>query len=72
MEKFVNGILEVIKVLVDLYGKVIIIVGGGDFVVVVVKFGFEDKFSYILIGGGVFLEYLEGKVLLGVELVDVI
>jgi phosphoglycerate kinase len=34
------------------------------------KFGLEDKISYISTGGGAFLEYLEGKVLPAVEMLE--
>lgn len=33
-------------------------------------FGIVDKIFYILIGGGVFLEFVEGKVLLVVEILE--
>jgi phosphoglycerate kinase len=43
------------------------LVGGGDSVAAIRKFGMEKKVSYISTGGGAMLEYLEGKKLPGVE-----
>ena len=39
------------------------IAGGGDTVSAIDKFGVEDRISYISTGGGAFLEFLEGKTL---------
>ena len=46
------------------------IAGGGDTIAAVDKFGIEEKISYISTGGGAFLEYLEGKVLPAVEILE--
>jgi len=44
--------------------------GGGDTLAAIDKFGIADKVSYISTGGGAFLEYVEGKTLPAVAILE--
>ena len=46
------------------------IAGGGDTLAAVDKYGLQNQISYISTGGGAFLEYLEGKTLPAVEMLE--
>lgn len=46
------------------------IAGGGDTLAAIDKYGVADKISYISTGGGAFLEFVEGKVLPAVEVLE--
>ncbi len=46
------------------------IIGGGDSAAAAIQMGYEHAFSHISTGGGASLEYLEGKLLPGVECID--
>ena len=67
MEKFEKGTKEIGEAVCFATNKgAFSLVGGGDSVAAVKKFGFADRVSYISTGGGAMLEYLEGKPLPGV------
>ncbi|PZP23277.1 MULTISPECIES: phosphoglycerate kinase [Pseudomonas] len=46
------------------------IAGGGDTLAAIDKYGVAEKISYISTGGGAFLEFVEGKVLPAVEILE--
>jgi phosphoglycerate kinase len=46
------------------------IAGGGDTLAAIAKYGIADQVGYISTGGGAFLEFLEGKVLPAVEILE--
>lgn len=67
--EFFNVVINVVvKVVVDFFkvGSFVLVVGGGDIVVVFNGVGVVEDFIYIFIVGGVFFEWMEGKILSGV------
>lgn len=50
--------------------KAFSIAGGGDTLAAIAKYGVADQISYISTGGGAFLEFLEGKKLPAVEILE--
>jgi len=50
--------------------KAFSIAGGGDTLAAIAKFGIADRISYISTGGGAFLEFLEGRTLPAVEVLE--
>jgi len=46
------------------------IAGGGDTLAAIAKFGVADRISYISTAGGAFLEFLEGKTLPAIEILE--
>ncbi len=46
------------------------VAGGGETLAAIDKFGIKDKISYVSTGGGAFLEYLEGKTLPAVAILE--
>ena len=62
-----KGTIAVAKALAETDATTII--GGGDSAAAVMQLGFADKMSHISTSGGASLEYLEGKVLPGVDVI---
>ncbi len=50
--------------------KAFTLAGGGDTIAAIQKYGIYDKVSYISTAGGAFLEYLEGKILPAVAILE--
>ena len=68
MEKFENGSRVVAEAIVEGTKKgAFSLIGGGDSVACINKFGLADDVSYISTAGGALLEYLEGKDLPGIK-----
>ena len=67
IDKFATGSKEVAQAIAEATKNgAYSLIGGGDSVACINKFGLADRVSYVSTGGGALLEYMEGKELPGV------
>ncbi len=68
IEKYQQATKEILKFLTE--NNIETILGGGDIVAASQELGYKEKVSHASTGGGATLEYLEGKKLPGLEIIE--
>jgi len=67
-DAFQGGTKALAEAIAD--SKAFSIAGGGDTLAAIAKYGVADRISYISTGGGAFLEFLEGKKLPAIDILE--
>jgi phosphoglycerate kinase len=67
IEKYAKGTNRIAKILADMQGEAVTIIGGGDSIAAIDKAGLTERMTHISTGGGASLEFLGGKKLPGIE-----
>lgn len=68
-DAFANGTLEVCKAITEL-PDALSVIGGGDSAAAAIQLGFKDMITHISTGGGASLEFMEGKELPGISIIE--
>lgn len=64
-ENYANGTKEIARAMAESYAETI--VGGGDTIMALDRFGYLDRMKHVSTGGGAMLEFLSGEKLPGIE-----